>query len=82
MAFMVWQKFEQIHRYPDDARAWTQSKDCNHRLIGLACGPSRLTLTGKEEDEFPLCDTIDTPARMCGPDVSTMECAQYMGDGW
>ena len=52
------------------------------RLVGLACGPERLTLTAAEEDEFPYpCEAIETPQALCGHDDAD-ECAAYMGDGY
>lgn len=72
---------------PDPRRAWRDGLEVpGHRLVGLACGPDRLTMTAREEDEFPSCDAIDTPADMCptaeGSTASPAECAAYMGDGW
>lgn len=53
-----------------------------HRLIGLGCGPDRLTLTAVEEDELPApCYAVDTPQNLCGHD-DIDECAAYMGDGY
>lgn len=54
----------------------------NQRLVGLGCGPQRLTFTAAEEDHFPTCDTIDTPENLCGVGVTAEDCAIYMGDGW
>lgn len=52
------------------------------RLVGLACGPDRLTLTAVEEDEFPFpCEAIETPETLCGHGDAD-ECAAYMGDGY
>lgn len=52
------------------------------RLVGLGCGPDRLTLYAVEESDFPKCDTIDTPERLCGPGVNAPDCAAYLGEGW
>lgn len=72
---------------PDPRRAWKDGLEVpGHRLVGLACGADRLTMTAREEDEFPRCDAIDTPADMCptadGSTATPAECAAYMGDGW
>lgn len=77
----------------DNLRAWVlfdkaeaEGLTADHRLVGLACGTDRLTMTAIEEDIFPTCDTIDTPENLCGYDQgdlpSAAECARYMGDGW
>ena len=88
---------------PRDLRAWhdaatageAEGRTANHRLIGLGCGPDRLTMTAVEEDHFPApCDTIATPEELCPEDpafadtalsndpITVAECALYMGDGW
>lgn len=63
----------------------------NHRLIGLGCGPKRLTFTADEEDHFPApCYVIGTPQELCPDDpdwppepVDAKECAEYLGrQGW
>jgi len=76
------------------SRAWKSASASNaeeltitHRLVGLGCGPARLTYTAVEEDEFPApCYAIDTPEAMCPVDdtepVLAWECAAYLGDGW
>lgn len=65
--------------------------DPTHRLVGLGCGPDRLTFTANEEDHFPApCYAIGTPAELCPDDptlppepVDAAECAAYMGrSGW
>ena len=75
-------------------RAWQASNaeelTIDHRLIGLGCGPSRLTYTAVEEDEFPApCYAVGTPEEMCpasypydDEQVMVWECARYLGDGW
>jgi hypothetical protein len=50
----------------------------SHRLVGLACGPDKVTLTAIEEDHFPQCETIDTPQALCGID-SAETCARRFG---
>lgn len=30
-----------------------------HRLVGVGCGPEKLTLTAMEEDHFPQCERIE-----------------------
>lgn len=76
-----------------DLRAWAlfdrqeaDRRTYRHRLVGLACGPDRLTMTAQEEDHFPGCDTIDTPEKLCGYDQGDLptaaECAAYLGDGY
>lgn len=70
----------------------------DHRLVGLGCGPDRLTFTANEEDDFPApCYAIGTPEELCPPDedfagtplgpggdepVDAKECAEYLGNGW
>lgn len=77
----------------DELRAWrlppaeAEAATAHHRLIGLACGPDRLTMTAEEEDHFPApCYAVDTPAAMCPADEGDLptvaECAAYLGDGW
>jgi hypothetical protein len=52
------------------------------RLVGLGCGPDRLTLTAVEEDEFPApCYAVETPMALCGHDDAAA-CADYMGQGY
>lgn len=65
------------------------SHSTNYQLVGLGCGKERLTMVAVEEDEFPVCDTIDTPANLCGEidgegeEITTLECAYYLGnEGW
>jgi hypothetical protein len=73
---------------PVDPRiAWKNGIDVpGHRLVGLGCGAQRLTMTAREEDEFPTCEAIDGPADMCptadGSVPTAGDCARYMGDGW
>jgi len=80
--------------YPVATRDWQKSNaeelTITHRLVGLGCGPDRLTYTAEEEDMFPApCYAIDTPENMCPTDpmfedepVLAWECAAYLGDGW
>lgn len=80
-----------------DLRAWTntdgtaESRTLDHRLIGFACGPERLTMTAAEEDHFPKCDAIEAIEDVCptpkegqwsDEPVTAAECARYMGDGY
>lgn len=76
-----------------ELRDWTRGiEHDDHRLIGFACGPDRLTMTAAEEDHFPTCGAIEAIADVCPPDpafpalmdepVTARECASYMGDGW
>jgi hypothetical protein len=62
---------------------WGQPAE--HRLIGFACGPDRVTMTAVEEDHFPApCDAIEAVADVC-PETPTdaVMCLDYMGrDGW
>jgi hypothetical protein len=51
------------------------------RLVGVGCGPDKLTLYAVEESDFPECDEIDTPENLCGPGVSAADCAFRIGDG-
>ena len=54
-----------------------------YRLVGLGCGPDRLTFIASEEDHFPECDTIDTPENLCGRGHDAQQCANYLGwEGW
>jgi hypothetical protein len=80
----------------DTLRAWrtappaeAETLTAGHRLVGLACGADRLTMTAIEEDHFPVCDTIAPVDELCPEDatlppeaVTAAECARYMGDGW
>lgn len=70
----------------------------NHRLVGVGCGPQRLTFTADEEDHFPApCYAIGTPEELCPPDpamagtplgpggdepIDAKECAEYLGNGY
>ena len=79
-------------------RAWAlydngeaEARTADHRLIGFACGADRLTMTAREEDQFPVegCEAIEAIEAVCAPDpaypdepVMAWECARYMGDGW
>lgn len=70
---------------PAEAEAITR----DHRLVGLGCGPNRITGTAREEDEFPApCYAIGTPEEMCPPEPTfeyiptVAECAAYLGEGW
>lgn len=80
-----------------ELRAWTNLSSsaasvvtANHRLIGFACGPKRLTMTAPEEDWFPSCEAIEAINDVCPvteqmyPDepIEPWECARYWGDGW
>jgi hypothetical protein len=73
------------------SRGWTKGEGSipeHHRLIGLGCGPNRLTYTAAEEDHFIApCYAIGTPQDLCPtygedypPDLP--ECVLYLGDGW
>jgi hypothetical protein len=56
-----------------------------HRLVGVACGPDRITTTAAEEDEFPgTCDAIGLPVEFgCNADDTATQCADYLGRyGW
>lgn len=88
-----------VGKYVPKGREWATTSPMaetltqDHRLIGLACGSDRLTMTAKEEDEFPItgCDTIEaidvlcpptTEGQWAGEPVTAVECARYLGDGW
>lgn len=57
-----------------------------NRLVGVACGPDRLTQTAPEEDEFAggTCEAIGLPVEFgCLPEDTADQCAEYLGlRGW
>lgn len=79
-----------------EMRAWKLKTIQNghpvgHTLIGLGCGPDRLTLTAPEEDWFPApCYAVLDYREACpvSPNVpysdadDAIDCARYLGDGW
>lgn len=81
------ERVAEIVEKPDPRLAWKDGLDVpGHRLVGLGCGTARQTLTAREEDEFPRCYAIGSPADICGYDQGDLptvgECARYMGEGW
>ena len=75
---------------PAASRTWTTDGFVPdpHRLIGLGCGPERLTYTAEEEDHLPPpCYLVGTMDEMCPvPDgeypPNMVDCALFLGDGW
>lgn len=56
-----------------------------NRLVGVGCGPDRVTMAAVEEDEFPgTCDAIGKPEEFgCRADDTPDFCVAYLGrDGW
>lgn len=64
----------------------TYGKFRPNRLVGVACGPERLTEVAPEEDEFPsgTCEAIGLPVEFgCLPEDTADQCAEYLGlRGW
>ena len=79
-----------LSTYDSPSRTWATDGFVPdpHRLIGLGCGPDRLTYTAKEEDHFPApCYLVGTMDEVCPvpdgeypPDM--IDCVLFLGVGW